>query len=176
MKIHPTVHSSFIVKCHTPSPIGLLQIFASAGAVVRINFSQPDQSLPELGSGDETDPESHPLLAAAVEQLALYFAGHLQHFSLPLALAGTQFQRLAWDALLDIPYGQTTTYAQQAVKIGNPAARRAVGAANGRNPIPILVPCHRVIGSRGDLTGYGGGVDRKAWLLAHEQIWRDDTI
>ncbi len=107
-------------------------------------------------------------LAVPREQLAAYFAGELQEFDLTLALAGTAFQRRVWDALREIPFGQTASYGQVARRIGEPNAARAVGLANGRNPIAIVIPCHRVIGSGGALTGYGGGLDRKRWLLAHE--------
>jgi methylated-DNA-[protein]-cysteine S-methyltransferase len=102
------------------------------------------------------------------EQLRAYFAGELRVFELPLRMEGTPFQRLVWDGLLAIPFGATASYAQLAGQIGRPGASRAVGAANGRNPIAIVVPCHRVIGANGTLTGYGGGLDRKEWLLRHE--------
>jgi methylated-DNA-[protein]-cysteine S-methyltransferase len=106
--------------------------------------------------------------AEARWQLAQYFAGERTAFDLRLAPAGTPFQREVWDALLAIPYGQTVSYGELAHRIGRPAASRAVGLANGRNPISIVVPCHRVIGSSGSLTGYGGGIDRKRFLLALE--------
>jgi methylated-DNA-[protein]-cysteine S-methyltransferase len=101
-------------------------------------------------------------------QLLEYFAGKRQIFDIPLALRGTEFQLAVWNELLRIPYGDTITYAELAQRIGRPSAIRAVGAANGANPIPVIVPCHRVIGSNGTLTGYGGGIQRKQWLLAHE--------
>lgn len=101
-------------------------------------------------------------------QLAQYFAGTRQEFDLPLHAAGTAFQKRVWAALCDIPYGETTTYGKTAAAIGVPEAARAVGLANGQNPIPIIVPCHRVIGANGSLTGYGGGLDAKRWLLSHE--------
>ncbi len=104
-----------------------------------------------------------------IAQLREYFAGSRTQFDLPLAPAGTAFQLDAWTALRAIPYGETRSYTEQAAALGRPRAVRAVGSANGRNPIAIVVPCHRVVGSRGGLTGYGGGVDRKRWLLAHEQ-------
>ncbi len=104
-----------------------------------------------------------------IAQLEEYFAGSRTEFELPLAPAGTAFQRDAWTALRAIPYGATRSYAEQAAALGRPRAIRAVGAANGRNPIAIVVPCHRVVGSRGALTGYGGGVERKEWLLGHER-------
>jgi|SRR5687767_14587209 len=102
------------------------------------------------------------------EQLREYFAGKRQTFDIPLALRGTEFQLAVWNELLRVPYGDTITYAELAQRIGRPSAIRAVGAANGANPIPVIVPCHRVIGSNGTLTGYGGGIERKQWLLAHE--------
>jgi len=101
-------------------------------------------------------------------QLEEYFAGRRRTFDLPLHPAGTAFQQRVWAALLDIPYGETTSYGKTAAAIGSPTASRAVGLANGQNPIPIIVPCHRVIGANGSLTGYGGGLDAKRWLLAHE--------
>jgi methylated-DNA-[protein]-cysteine S-methyltransferase len=108
------------------------------------------------------------LLRPAREQLRAYFAGELLDFDLPLAAAGTEFQQRVWQALGAIPYGATASYAAIARAIGSPTATRAVGAANGRNPIAIIVPCHRVIGKDGTLTGYGGGLARKQWLLRHE--------
>lgn len=106
--------------------------------------------------------------SAAREQLASYFAGELRAFNLPLAPIGTEFQRKVWQALLDIPFGRTESYGALARRIGAPKASRAVGLANGCNPIAIIIPCHRVIGANGSLTGYGGGIERKRWLLAHE--------
>jgi methylated-DNA-[protein]-cysteine S-methyltransferase len=101
-------------------------------------------------------------------QLGEYFAGERQEFDLPLNLGGSPFQSLVWNALIDIPYGETTSYGKLAVAIGHPDGPRAVGLANGQNPVPIIVPCHRVIGANGSLTGYGGGLDAKRWLLDHE--------
>ncbi|WP_287146592.1 methylated-DNA--[protein]-cysteine S-methyltransferase [Aeromonas sp.] len=108
-------------------------------------------------------------LAPYVEQFAAYFAGHLPRFDLPLAAKGTPFQQSVWRALCDIPYGETVSYLEIAQSIGNHKAVRAVGAANGRNPLSIIVPCHRVIGRSGQLTGYAGGIPIKRWLLALEQ-------
>ncbi len=109
------------------------------------------------------------VLQLALEQLAAYFEGTLTEFSVPIRPVGTEFQLAAWRALTAIPFGETSTYARQAERIGKPTAVRAVGAANGRNPIPIIVPCHRVIGSNGSLTGFAGGLDSKRWLLDHER-------
>jgi methylated-DNA-[protein]-cysteine S-methyltransferase len=112
--------------------------------------------------------ESQPLLRTALDQLAAYFAGRLFAFDLPLAAAGTEFQKSVWQALVQVPYGATASYAEIARRIGRPKAVRAVGAANGRNPIPIVVPCHRIIGSTGRLVGYGGGLAMKKMLLELE--------
>jgi methylated-DNA-[protein]-cysteine S-methyltransferase len=114
-------------------------------------------------------PHERDGLPAAREQLAAYFAGELTEFDLPLALRGTAFQERVWAALRELPYGVTTTYGELAAGLGSPAASRAVGLANGRNPISIVVPCHRVVGANGSLTGYGGGTERKRALLDLEQ-------
>ena len=116
-----------------------------------------------------TSLESHPVLRQTVRELAEYFAGQRQRFELPLLLPQQPFSRLAWEALATIPYGQTRSYAQQAVAIGRPTAVRAVARANGANRIAIILPCHRVIGSDGKLVGFGGGLERKRWLLRHEE-------
>jgi len=109
-------------------------------------------------------------------QLAGYFAGELTEFNVALHLGGTEFQRRVWSALCQIPYGETWSYSQLAGKIGSSKASRAVGLANGRNPVAIIVPCHRVIGADGSLTGYGGGLDRKTWLLSHERKVRSEMV
>lgn len=109
-----------------------------------------------------------PVLQETQKQLEAFFNGKLEAFDLPLRPTGTLFQRTVWDELTRIPYGKTISYGELAKRIGNPVASRAVGLANGKNPIAIVIPCHRVIGSDGKLTGYGGGMDRKKWLLEHE--------
>ena len=116
------------------------------------------------------------VLDEAAHQLEEYFAGTRTTFDLPLDLHGTTFQRAAWQALAEIPYGETRTYAEQAARLGRPAAARAVGAANGRNPLSIVLPCHRVIGSDGALRGFAGGLDVKAALLAFEQSAKHDRV
>jgi methylated-DNA-[protein]-cysteine S-methyltransferase len=113
---------------------------------------------------------SDPLLLDAADQLRAYFAGELREFDLPLAPRGTPFQREVWAAVAAVPYGRTATYSEIAAAVGRPSACRAVGAANGRNPLPVIVPCHRVIGAAGALTGYGGGLDRKRSLLDLEAV------
>ena len=118
----------------------------------------------------EAEEDGHPVLVEAERQLAEYFAGRRKQFALKLDLAGTAFQRQVWNALLTIPFGETRSYRQIATQIGNPRAVRAVGAANGRNPLSIVAPCHRVVGSTGALTGFAGGLDVKARLLALEGV------
>jgi methylated-DNA-[protein]-cysteine S-methyltransferase len=142
------------------SPIGRLLLTGGEGALQGLHMS-PHVLRPGWRSAREP-------FASAVEQLEQYFAGERAEFDLELDMRGTDFQRNVWDALLTIPYGETRSYGQIAKQIDRPDRARAVGAANGSNPISIIVPCHRVIGSDGSLTGYGGGLDRKRWLLEHE--------
>ncbi|MBO2453600.1 methylated-DNA--[protein]-cysteine S-methyltransferase [Actinomadura barringtoniae] len=156
-------------RTHTvvDSPYGPLTLVATDGALsglyMDLQRHRPDQET----FGDREDPEADPF-AAVAEQLTAYFAGELTDFDLPLNLHGTPFQRRVWEALQEIPYGETVSYGRLAVEIGNPSASRAVGLANGKNPVGIIVPCHRVVGSTGNLTGYGGGIDRKRRLLDFE--------
>lgn len=140
------------------SPIGRLTLVASDSGLRTIDW----------GSTGTRRSES-PVLQLAAAQLEEYFAGTRRAFDLPLDLRGTPFQLRAWNALAEIPYGTTVSYTEQARLLGVPRAVRAIGAANGRNPLPIVLPCHRVIGASGALTGYGGGLDVKRWLLAHER-------
>lgn len=145
------------------SPLGPLLLVARGGALAQLwmtPFAVPDDEAPS-----ERDAA---LLDDAERQLAEYFAGRRTAFDLPLALEGTDFQRRVWDELVEIPFGERTSYGELARRVGRPGSARAVGLANGRNPVSIVVPCHRVVGSDGTLTGYGGGLDRKAWLLDHE--------
>lgn len=141
------------------TPIGRLGLDVTDEFVVGVRFRAP---------GRPTQPNTG-LLAEAAQQLAAYFDRRLRTFSLPLAPVGTPFQTEVWRMLGTIPYGETWTYAELAERIGRPAAVRAVGAANGRNPIPIMIPCHRVIGSSGKLVGFGGGLETKRALLGLEQ-------
>ena len=151
---------------HYTSPVGVLVLTSDGEALSGLHLPKRDGSPASFtGEGWRRDPGS---FREAVAQLRAYFDGELPAFDLPLRMDGTPFQRLAWDALLTIPFGTTISYAEQARRIGRPEAPRAVGAANGRNPIAIIVPCHRVIGSGGTLTGYGGGLPLKQWLLDHE--------
>jgi len=143
------------------SPVGLLLLEADEEGLQRVAFAE--------GKGKVGQAIRLPALQDAVTQLKAYFAGDLRHFDLPLKLAGTPFQLAVWRALQDIPYGETTSYGELARRVGTPKGSRAVGLANGANPIAIVVPCHRVIGSNGKLTGYGGGLDNKQTLLALER-------
>jgi methylated-DNA-[protein]-cysteine S-methyltransferase len=131
-----------------------------------------DEALTAVHFSANGADEPTPVLAAAAAQLEEYLAGERTSFDLPLSPRGTEFQRRVWDALVEIPYGETVSYAELARRVGAPAAVRAVGAANGRNPLSIVVPCHRVVGSDGSLTGYGGGLPAKRWLLDLERSAR----
>jgi methylated-DNA-[protein]-cysteine S-methyltransferase len=142
------------------SPFGPVRLRAAAGALVALTFAD--------GPAD-ADAGSHPVLAAACAQLEEYFAGTRTAFDLPLRLGGTAWEQRVWAELRAIPYGETTTYGALAARLGAPGAARAVGSANGRNPVSIVVPCHRVIGAGGALTGYAWGVARKAGLLDLER-------
>ena len=147
------------------SPVGALSLVATDRALVALVWRREAHA---AAFEHAIETPGHPLLRETVRQLREYFAGSRRTFDLPLEFRGTEFQRRAWSALLTIPYGETRTYGQMAEQIGNPTAVRAVGAANGRNPISIIAPCHRVIGMNGDLTGFGGGLDAKARLLSLE--------
>ncbi|MGB7979240.1 MAG: methylated-DNA--[protein]-cysteine S-methyltransferase [Candidatus Nanopelagicales bacterium] len=171
------------------TPIGVLELVASPvglravlwpgedGSRVPRSVAEPVGSFaarPRAGAADAPDLDPAPDLAQAhldraAAQLAEYFDGARTTFDVALDPAGTQFQRRAWDVLSRIPFGQTISYRAQAAALGDPAKARAVGAANGRNPISIIVPCHRVVASSGALTGFAGGMDTKAWLLEHER-------
>ena len=145
------------------SPVGPLTLMSNGKALTHCEFENPRYPFEEAPRGDDA------IIAKARKQLDAYFAGKLRGFDLPLAPQGTDFQQRVWKALLKIPYGATRSYGQQALAIGSPKAVRAVGLANGRNPIAIIIPCHRVIGANGSLTGYGGGMARKQLLLDLEQ-------
>jgi methylated-DNA-[protein]-cysteine S-methyltransferase len=152
--------------CYMDTPIGTLLVAGDEQAVQRIEF-------PKDGKPGSPEPGWHESalgpVAEAVRQLREYFSGRRTEFDLPLAPQGTTFQRGVWRQLQEIPYGETISYGELAKRVGNPKASRAVGAANGQNPIPIVIPCHRVIGSNGKLTGFGGGLPTKEALLALER-------
>ena len=150
------------------TPIGLLTVTSDGDAITGVymethRHSPGDRSLWVREPADEC-----AVLSTARAQLAAYFQGQRLSFDLPLRARGTDMQRSVWHELARIPFGETRSYGEIAATLGNPKASRAVGAANGKNPISIIVPCHRVVGADGSLTGFGGGVERKAWLLAHE--------
>ena len=146
------------------TPIDRLVVASDGSAIVGVWMANAEPD--DVSWADRRGADS--LLDEARRQLVAYFAGRLRAFDLPLAPNGTEFQRRVWTELTKIPFGATISYARLARRVSNAAAVRAVGAANGRNPIPIIVPCHRVIGSDGSLTGFGGGLARKQWLLKHE--------
>ena len=161
-----TLTDSHLFAATMASPIGPIDVTVDgAGRVQRIDM---------LGEGacphDEAErgPSGAARCLPVFTQLDEYFAGRRQRFDLELAPQGTEFQQRVWEVLRTIPFGHTISYAEQAQRLGQPNAARAVGAANGRNPLPIVVPCHRVVGKDGDLVGFAGGVPRKQWLLAHE--------
>jgi methylated-DNA-[protein]-cysteine S-methyltransferase len=146
-----------------PSPIGDLVLTTDGTALTGVYMGEPPR-----GIDPDWREDARPFREAE-EQLAAYFAGDLQEFTLDLAPRGTSFQLEVWQALRTIPYGETRSYGHLAAQVGRPGASRAVGAANGSNPISIVVPCHRVIGADGRLTGFGGGLPRKQWLLSMER-------
>jgi methylated-DNA-[protein]-cysteine S-methyltransferase len=148
------------------TPVGRLKLVASDQGLAAILWENDDPKRVRLGAPQEAP--DHPVLCEAERQLNDYFAGKLTRFSLPLEFNGTPFQRQVWETLAAIPFGETRTYGEIAAQIGRPKAVRAVGAANGRNPISIVAACHRVIGRDGSLTGFAGGLETKAALLAHE--------
>ena len=160
--------------CYTayyPSPLGSFAITCNANSVVRAYFLDPEQDLfsnlpSSLALIDHGAP---PILKQALSQISQYFKGTRKDFDLPLDLSGPPFYLKVWQELMNIPFGATVSYGAIAKSVGNERACRAVGMANNRNPVSIIVPCHRVIGSNGQLVGYGGGLDRKEWLLAWEK-------
>ena len=160
----PAVAAPTLTYDVVPAPIGRLIVASDGSAIAGVWMAnaRPRDDQWERHRGTDA------LLAEVRGELTAYFEGRLREFRVPLAPNGTDFQRRVWTALTKIPYGTTISYADLARRVDNLAAVRAVGAANGRNPIPVIVPCHRVIGSDGSLTGFGGGLDRKRWLLHHE--------
>jgi len=151
------------------SPVGLLTLVEEQREVVGLYMIE-QRHRPDPTLDGERDDTALPDLRS---QLEAYWARELREFTVPLRLVGTDFQRRVWQALQTIPYGETWSYGKLAAEIGAPGASRAVGLANGRNPVGIVVPCHRVVGATGSLTGYGGGLERKRWLLDHERgaLW-----
>lgn len=156
---------SYVFKT-VETPVGLLKLVGSDAGLAAVLWEDDDPKRVRLGAMVE-DPD-HAVLVEAERELGGYFAGERRHFTVKLDYRGTPFQRKVWDALLRIPFGETRTYGELARQIGRPTAARAVGAANGKNPISIIGPCHRVVGSTGKLTGFAGGLEAKAMLLRLE--------
>lgn len=150
-----------IVACYYSSPLGTLKIMATAKGVCGIDFSSVSKAVTTA---------QNPHIKKCIQQLTEYFSGKRQNFDFPLDIQGTKFQMKVWKALQQIPYGHTLAYSDIARKIQNPKATRAVGSANNKNKIAIVIPCHRVISKDGSLTGYGGGLNKKKWLLKHERL------
>lgn len=151
------------------SPLGTVTLQANEQGLLGVWFETHTTKPEDLG----TQEDSFPIFQSVKEQLERYFAGEAVQFDIPIAATGTPFQQSVWHALTTIPYGETWSYAQLADAIGNPKAVRAVGLANGKNPVSVIVPCHRVIGKNGKLTGYAGGIERKQRLLAIEGIGQE---
>lgn len=154
-----------VIYRYLDSPVGPLLVAGNDAGLRLIEFHAPRHPMPR---GDDWHEGDHEVLRQTQAQLDEYFAGKRNHFQLPLAPQGTEFQRQVWWELANIPFGGTISYAELAMRVGRPTATRAVGAANGRNPIPIVLPCHRVIGADGSLTGFGGGLPTKQFLLQLE--------
>ena len=156
------------------APFGVLTVVGSDLGIRYVMFNNDAHPKP-LERLHVSDSEIHESVNDAMNQLEEYFDGSRRDFELPLDLQGTEFQVAAWNALADIPYGHTASYGQQAASIGRPKAVRAIGGANGRNPVAIVLPCHRIVGADGSLTGFGGGIAVKKWLLDNEQSMLHNT-
>lgn len=158
-----TLHLSTI-----DSPVGPLRLVATDDALVAVLW--PEEREGRVKFTSEPVAGQSRVLAQTAAELHEYFNGGRRHFDVPLELRGTEFQQLVWRSLADIPFGETSTYGKQAAAIGRPRAVRAVGSANGRNPLSIVLPCHRIVGADGTLTGFAGGISTKRWLLDHETL------
>jgi methylated-DNA-[protein]-cysteine S-methyltransferase len=156
------------------TPLGTVLATAVAGFITSVNFVDAKYT-PPVSADWKEDPEAPPLKACA-EQLAQYFAGQRERFDLPLAPQGTEFQKRVWREIAALPFGKTITYAELAARAGSPGSARAAGAATGRNPIGIVVPCHRIVGADGSLTGYAGGLERKTRLLEIEGVLQGSLV
>jgi len=159
------MNTDLVAQCRIATPLGPLTLAATARGLAAALFDAQQHHPGEIDAPEQPD---HPHLALAAREFCAYFAGRGLRFTVALDAAGTDFQRQVWQALLDIPPGQLSSYGEIAQRVGRPGAARAVGAAVGRNPVAIIVPCHRVVGSDGSLTGYAAGLPRKRALLAHE--------
>lgn len=165
MKENTRIAAAAAAYCWYDSPVGRLALATDGHALIAVSFGEP----PHTAVPAEYWNEDASALDAARRQLDEYFEGTRRQFDLPLKALGTHFQQSVWSALREIPYGTTWSYQQLARRVGRERAVRAVGLANARNPLAIVVPCHRVIGTTGALTGFGGGIEAKAWLLVHER-------
>lgn len=155
-----------LYRSNIASPVGQLGLVASDVSLVAVLW--PEERDGRVKFPDTPVTGSNDILRATADQLGEYFEGQRRSFDLPLELRGTEFQQQVWQALAEIPFGETSSYGKQAAAIGRPRAIRAVGSANGRNPLSIVLPCHRIVGADGKLTGFAGGLDTKRWLLDHE--------
>ena len=162
-----TTTTSPLLQKKVNSPVGPLTIVATSDRLVAVLW--PDEPEGRVSFTTDVAEGSNAVIEASERQLAEYFAGTRRSFDLPLELRGTDFQQEVWHALTEIPYGETSTYSKQAAAIGRPRAIRAVGSANGRNPLSIVLPCHRIVAADGSLAGFAGGLDTKRWLLDHEK-------
>lgn len=165
----PAPEAASCIHAVVDSPLGPLTLVTREGGLAGVYMTEQRHLPPEDTFGPRVAASDVPLLTRTAEQLGAYFVGDLRDFDLGLSTSGTPFQRRVWAALRDIPYGETVTYGELAATLGQPTASRAVGLANGRNPVSIIVPCHRVVGANGSMTGYGGGIERKRWLLDFER-------
>jgi methylated-DNA-[protein]-cysteine S-methyltransferase len=168
--VTPSLTPTSTITTSIDSPIGKLTLTAIGGTLTGVHMHN-QRHVPQIPSEYRQEEAG---FEETISQLRAYFAGELCDFDLSMRMQGTDFQRRVWAGLCEIPYGETISYGELARRIGSPGASRAVGLANGRNPLAIVVPCHRVIGADGSLTGYGGGLDRKVWLLEHEAAHRSN--
>jgi methylated-DNA-[protein]-cysteine S-methyltransferase len=161
---------SRLLKLDYESPVGIIEIVGTDDAVCSIMFLERDRVM------NSVQEETPRFLADCLDQLDQYFKGERRDFTFPYTSVGTDFQKTVWNALTRVPYAKTGSYKDIAISIGNEKAVRAVGSANGKNKLSIVIPCHRIIGSNGKLTGYGGGLWRKEWLLQHEKTFYKDRV
>jgi methylated-DNA-[protein]-cysteine S-methyltransferase len=163
-----TPTSELLQRTTLDSPVGQLRLIATETALLAVLW--PEEREGRVKFTTEPVDGDNKVLRQTAKQLGEYFAGKRRSFDLPLELRGTEFQQQVWQALAEIPFAETSTYGKQAAAIGRPRAIRAVGSANGRNPLSIVLPCHRIVGADGKLTGFAGGLDTKRWLLDHERM------
>lgn len=167
--------ANILISTTIDTPLCPMRAATTARGICLLEMGSPERRSRETSELEaafkcEMRTGTHPLLDQLSAELAAYFDGNLQHFTVPLDTPGTDWQRLVWSELVNIPFGQTFSYGEMATRLSNPGGSRAVGLANGRNRVSIVIPCHRVIAADGTLHGYGGGIERKRWLLDHEQL------